>query len=438
MKWFTVKPSPTAWPTEVPALRLLEAPPRLRVPLLSHPGAEPPLSKPAGSLVAKGEVLCSAGSRVALSPISGRVIGTGTVQLLNGFTVPAVDIEADFEDRALPGESHDAAHAHDQRDEMEHLDRAGPADLAVWIDRLQNAGVWAERPGSPDLMAQLHGALRQPVDTLICNLLDDEPTMRLNSVLAGRVGPMMLAGVGLIAALTGAKRVCLMVEAGSPGRWWVGLRRLARKAKYEMIPIVNDYPQADASLLILALLGRRLKPGRSPVEQKALVLDAAAAVAVGRCAIRARPMLQMPVAIRDHIRHDTHFVLAPIGMSLRQILQQCDIPTEHVHYRRGAVLRENEVRADAVVAGGELTVHVMPEMRVSAPDPCIRCSWCAESCPTNVQPAGLLEAAQINDLELAKQYGLDSCIECGVCSYMCPSRLPLLEGIRTLKNVESP
>jgi electron transport complex protein RnfC len=120
-------------------------------------------------------------------------------------------------------------------------------------------------------------------------------------------------------------------------------------------------------------------------------------------------------------------------MSVRQALDQCKIQSDDITLRRGAVLRENEIFPEAILAGGELTIHVMPRQPVPIlPDPCIRCSWCAESCPTRVQPAGLLEAAQKGDLTLARHYGLESCIECGVCSYVCPSRLPLLTGIRSL------
>ena len=428
----------TGWPAQAPALRLLELPTRLRVPLATSHLSGPVPSKALGSIVAKGERLCDfgiEGSPAALAPTSGRMVGVSQVELLNGCVVPAVDIETDFEDRPLSGEFHDALHAHQQHEQFEELRTAGPAELAEWIDRLRNFGVWAERPGSPDLLAQLHRALRQPVDTILCNLLDDEPTLRLNSVLAARSGPMLLAGIGVLAKLTEARRVCLIVEAGSPGKWWLPLRRLVRKTNVEVIPILNDFPQAEASMLLLGVLDRRLKPGRSPVDQRVLLLDAAAAISAGRCATREQPMLQVPIALRDHLQGKTHFLVAPIGISLREVLKQCDIPSEGIKLRRGAVLRENEVSPDAVISGAELTIHVMPHQDALLPDPCIRCSWCVESCPVRVQPAGLLEAAQRDNLELARHFGLDSCIECGVCTYLCPSRLPLLAGIRSLKKL---
>lgn len=441
MKYFSIRQSDdqttgTAWPAQAPPWHLLEVPTRLQIPLVAKAATGRIAHRPAGTIVSKGENLCDvgfAGSPAALAPTSGRIIGSSQVQLLNGSIVPAVDVEADFEDRSHAGESHDVQHAQAQHEQIEEVQTAGPANLAQWIDRLGNAGVWAERPASPDLLAQLHRALRQPIDTILCNLLDDEPAMRLNGVLAARSGPLLLAGISLLARLTEARQVSLVIEAGSPGKWWLPLRRLARKARFDVVPILNDYPQGNPTLLLHAMLKRRLKPGRSPGDQRVFMLDAAAAIAIGRCASRGQSMLRVPLALRDHTRRRTHFLIAPVGISLREVLKQCDIPADGMTLRRGALLQQNDVSIDAIIAGGELTVHVMPHQVAALPDPCIRCAWCVESCPTRVQPAGLLEAAQRGDLELARQYGLDSCIECGVCSYVCPSHLPLLQAIRILK-----
>jgi Na+-translocating ferredoxin:NAD+ oxidoreductase RnfC subunit len=54
-----------------------------------------------------------------------------------------------------------------------------------------------------------------------------------------------------------------------------------------------------------------------------------------------------------------------------------------------------------------------------------------------VQPAVVLEAAQIDSQSLARKAGIEACIECGVCSYVCPSELPILAGIRHIRGRHS-
>jgi electron transport complex protein RnfC len=211
------------------------------------------------------------------------------------------------------------------------------------------------------------------------------------------------------------------------------LRRELRKASIDIVPVLADYPQADPTMLIYTLLRRRLRPGRLPVEQGVFVLDAVSAIAVGRTATREQPMLQMPVAVRDHLRNKSHLMVVPVGTSIGHLLESLELPAGGVAVLRGDALRDQPVSLDAVIAGGELTLHVLGAKAAVVSDPCIRCGWCAQTCPTSVHPAGLLEAAQRDDLELADSYGLGACIECGICSYICPSHLPLLQGIRVLK-----
>jgi electron transport complex protein RnfC len=144
-------------------------------------------------------------------------------------------------------------------------------------------------------------------------------------------------------------------------------------------------------------------------------------------------MLQTPIAVRDHLRGHSHLLVVPVGTSVGHVLEHLKLPREGTTVLRGDVLSDLPVACDAVLAGGELTLHVLPERAAVVPDPCIRCGWCVHTCPTSVQPAGLLEAAQRGDQDLAEHYGLGACIECGICSYICPSHLPLLHGIRVLK-----
>ena len=95
--------------------------------------------------------------------------------------------------------------------------------------------------------------------------------------------------------------------------------------------------------------------------------------------------------------------------------------------------RQVRVGDDEVVGGGELTLFAAPPQPTVVSSPCVRCGWCIETCPTRCRPAGLLQAAQLQDADLARREGLDACIECGLCTFVCPSRLPLLEGIRRIR-----
>jgi len=420
---------------ETSSLRLLTPAPRLRVPLATHALTDPPAGIVLGAKVARGQMLTDGpveGGPAALAPTSGVVVALCEAALTNGQTVPAIELEPDFEDRRLP-EPHDPEQAEAQRELIESMERAVPDDFGQWIDRFRAAGVWADRLHSPDLLGQLHQILKRPVDTIICNLVDHDPMMRLGATMAGRFGPVLVAGVALLARLTGARNVWVAVEAGAAPKWWLPLRREMRRTSIEVVPVLADYPQADPTLLIYTLLRRRLRPGRLPVEQGVLVLDAVSAIAIGRAASREQPMLQMPVGVRDHLRGKSHLLVAPVGTPVRRVLDDLGLPHEGVTLLRGDLLRDQPITADAVIAGGELTFHVLPASAAAIPDPCIRCGWCVQTCPTSVQPAGLLEAAQRDDLASAEQFGLGACIECGICAYMCPSHLPLLHGIRILK-----
>src|SRR5271170_2778736 len=102
--------------------------------------------------------------------------------------------------------------------------------------------------------------------------------------------------------------------------------------------------------------------------------------------------------------------------------------------RGGDLLRDLSLRRDAVIAGGELTLHVTAAEIPVIPEPCIRCAWCIEACPTLVHPAAVLDAAQRGDRKMAERAGIVACIECSVCAHVCPSHLTNLAAIREIRN----
>ncbi|HMB94758.1 MAG TPA: hypothetical protein VKK61_01830, partial [Tepidisphaeraceae bacterium] len=137
-------------------------------------------------------------------------------------------------------------------------------ELGGWIERLRRAGINADRRHSPHLFEQFGQALRRPIDTIICNVLDADPSACLNTALASQFPLEMAAAALILDRVTRARRSAMVVDSSAPSSWFRPLRRACSDLKIRVEPISNDYPQADPTLLLYQLLGRRLRPGRLP------------------------------------------------------------------------------------------------------------------------------------------------------------------------------
>ena len=371
-----------------------------------------------------------------LAPADGKIAALGVAKLTPQTNIPAVLFEPDPaapapELTAMPS---DAAAIPEMLRSASHR-----WDDAEAVRRLLSAGVWADRWTSPDLLAQLRSA--GPIDAVLCNALDESPEMLMHHELVITRAEEMTAGVLALAAITGAEECWAVVAAFGDPAGWDAIRSAARNTSLKLGPLQDHYPQAPPTLLIHEITGRHSRPGKLPTDNRVLVLDAPAAVAVGRCFLDNTPMLTVPVGVRCPAgRSAPHWIRCrPIGMPWSHLLTQLSMNESWLELRGGNPLRELRLSGECIIAGGELGLTTSAPERLRNPDPCIRCAWCVEGCPVSIQPAGLLEAAQQNDPHLGMQYGLEACVECGICTYVCPSHLPILAGIRTLRvNSESP
>lgn len=402
----------------------------LYIPAPARSGKRPLLIKPPGTTLAAGERLAveqSESDAAPLAPVAGTIVLACRAVTLNGEVIDAVEFKPQAGATVQPVQP-----------PAEPPRRGGLrfTDLGLWIDRLLGAGVSASRVCSPDLIAQLYQCLTRPIDTVICTVMDSDPNTPLNSIMAETFPRELAAGIDLLAKLTGAQRAWVVADPLVPNNWYSAMDPLVIADGLQLVPLPSDYPQAHPTVLLHTLLQRKLRPGRLPVEQNVLLLDACAAIAIGKFVLHGQPMWDVPIAVRDHIRHRTLFLWVPVGMRLDEVCAFIGVPPDDVALRAGDFLRDQFLPNDAIVAGGELVVHVAAREIPGNADPCVRCAWCVDACPTRIQPAGLLEAAQRSDLQLADNFGLDACIECGICSFVCPSRLPLLPSIRKLKGID--
>jgi Na+-translocating ferredoxin:NAD+ oxidoreductase RnfC subunit len=429
----TIDPPPAK--REPRVFRPIPARGRFAVPVSANTVGDDILVKAPGSLVKRGEILVEQWPQSAaapLAPADGRIAGIGVAKLSAAKTVPAILFEID---PAAPIPAPTAVSTIDAIAPM--LRRLRDIDLREGIETLRQHGVWADRWTTPDLLGQLHLCLQKPVDTVLCNALDESPDLLFHNELAIAYPVEMVAGVLALAQLLDVDQVWAVVAAfGNPAAW-ESLRAAVEGTKLKLVPLQDHYPQAHPTLLIHEVTNRHSRPTTLPAEAGVLTIDAAAAIAVGRCFLAGESMLSVPVGFR-HITSDRKYWLdVPIGMPWSNALAHCWEDESRIELRAGNPIREFHLTSDCVAGGAELCVTAAAPRRRINPDPCIRCAWCVEGCPVRIQPAGLLEAAQQYDLHLGDQYGLDACIECGICSYVCPSHLPILAGIRALRGLDA-
>lgn len=66
---------------------------------------------------------------------------------------------------------------------------------------------------------------------------------------------------------------------------------------------------------------------------------------------------------------------------------------------------------------------------------CLRCGKCVSVCPMRLQPLYLYRFEKVGNAgELERLHVMD-CIECGSCAFTCPGKLPLVERIRSGKQL---
>lgn len=285
------------------------------------------------------------------------------------------------------------------------------------VRRLLDLGVAADRVSSPRLAEQLHSLTRRRVDRVLVNLIPVQPVTDPDLVTAWCRHRLddLLSGLRFLRKLCGVRR-CTLVTDGPAS---LLLPQRLRQRGGRLMVLRRSYPQGDPSVLVYTVTGRKLRVGALPTEVGVLLLDAPAVTAIAE-ASRGERMTHVP------IQTDELFHLTPVGTPLARI--------EDKPMLAGDLPRKLRAEGTTILGHGEL-VYRTPPPPLDPPEPCIRCGWCLDICPTHIHPVGLGEAAQLNDPALGRRYGLEHCVECGNCEAICPSRLPLLDAIRGLKQI---
>ncbi len=402
-------------------------PSKLVIPLHQHVGNIARSIVQVGERVLKGQIIGRPEGHLSSAvhaSTSGTIAATDTEQVAHPSGMPdyCITLIPDGLDEWIAREEHDwqtMSHT-----ELRH--------------KLRDAGVvglgGAVFPSDMKLYSHNH-----KITTLVLNGAECEPYITCDDLLMRERAAEILQGAEMMRALLYADDVLIGIEDNKPEA--IAAMRAAVAAgkhqRMEVIAVPTVYPGGGAKQLIRVLTGIEVAAGVRSTNMGVQCFNVGTAYSAWRAIRYGEPLISRIVTITGNVAHPQNFE-ALIGTPSNELVDQAKELPDTTGYimggpMMGVLLPSKQVGVVKatnclIAASNQLFPPPAPAM------PCIRCTRCAEVCPSELQPQELYWFSKAKNLAKAQDYHLFDCIECGACSYVCPSNIPLVQYYRFAKS----
>ena len=277
----------------------------------------------------------------------------------------------------------------------------------------------------------------KPIDTVVINGCECEPFLTCDHRLMLERSDELIAGLKLMMKAVGADRGVIGVEANKADAADALSAKLAGDPSIEVVLLEVKYPEGAEKMLIDAISGRRVPPGKLPSEVGVLVQNVQTAVALYDAASTGKPVIDRVITITGPGIKQPKNVNVKIGTSIEHVIEQCGglagSPGKVI--MGGPMTGWAQKNLSAAVAKGTSGVLVLTREAVDygAEQQCVGCDKCLDVCPMFLMPNFIAKYARRGQWEMADKYGALDCFECGCCSYKCPARIPHVAYVRKAK-----
>ncbi|MBR0599885.1 4Fe-4S dicluster domain-containing protein [Sinanaerobacter chloroacetimidivorans] len=285
-----------------------------------------------------------------------------------------------------------------------------------------------------------HIKYRTKAETVIVNLAECEPLLRVDQQLAERYGEDLVEGLE-----------CAMTAVDA-GEGIIALKEKYRKAVQKLEPLLNDrmrifylrdvYPAGDEFITIKMATGKSVPPASIPISIGVVVSNAQTLINVAR-AMKGQPVVTRTITVTGNVKNPVT-VTVPIGISYRQLLEMTgnDISGEDAYIDGGPFMGKMLTDLDSTVtktSGGLVVLpkdHVLVKIKTQpmshilrvARTVCEQCQLCTDLCPRNIighrdlKPHMSIRAVNYGKMTQSQTIkGAILCSDCGVCElYSCP------------------
>lgn len=202
------------------------------------------------------------------------------------------------------------------------------------------------------------------------------------------------------------------------------------------VRVEHRYPLAHPRLLATRLFGDRFPYDRPLTSGGVLMIDLQTLFVLSEAVAFGRPFGWRWVFIGGDAVERPGLYRVFIGTEIGDVAESVgfqDGPAVVVH---GGLLNGRTLHTpEYVVTAATSAIHFLTPASARRPQPtaCVRCGWCSQTCPVNLDPRAIYDEMEYGRPKRAARLHPGACVECGLCSYICPSELDLAAAVRSAR-----
>ncbi len=407
--------------TENLAFEIMPTPKQIIVPILQHLGkpAKPLVKK--GSEVKAGEVIAEPDGFISSpihSPVCGKVLKISTDSNVSGFPKDAILIQTNGTDDVIffPPLDADSVSAEEIR------------------ERVKIAGIVGQGGAAFPTYVKLTPPKDKQIDVVILNGCECEPYLTRDYRFMIERTDDVVAGLKLIMKALGVSKGAIGIEDNKPEAIKKLNDAVWNETNISIEVLKTKYPQGAEKMLIKAVTGKEVAPGKLPFDAGASIQNIGTALAVYDAVVKGEPELTAALTVSGKGINNPKNLIVKVGTPLSEILDYCGgVTKDAVKVVVGGPMMgvaQHDFSAPVMKATSGILVLTANEVNAHQETPCLRCGMCVEACPLNLLPTKLARVTQLEKLEDAEQLNITLCMECGTCTYTCPANIPLVQWIR--------
>ncbi|MBI1937443.1 MAG: electron transport complex subunit RsxC [Ignavibacteriales bacterium] len=407
--------------TENLSFETMPVPKVVIVSLNQHLGkpAKPIVKK--GSEVKAGEIIAEQNGFISSpvhSPVSGKVTKITASENVSGFPKDAIVIETNGVSEFV---------------KMPPLDSENVTAEEI-IERVKTAGIVGQGGAAFPTYVKLNPPKEKKVDVVILNGCECEPYLTRDYRFMIERTDDVVSGLRLIMKAAGVEKGAIGVEDNKPEAI-EKLREAVKKYSNISVEVLKTkYPQGAEKMLIKAVTGREVPPGKLPFDVGAVIQNIGTAIAIHDAVVKGEPQLTSAITVSGFGINNPKNVIANVGTPLGDILDFCGgVKDDAVKVVVGGPMMgiaQYDFSAPVMKATSGILVLTEKEINDNKQTPCLRCGKCVDACPLNLIPTKLARLSSLEKFEEAEQLDITVCMECGTCTYTCPANIPLVQWIR--------